>query len=169
MCSSQPVSSAQLTGQISQRTDANRILNFRAVDHQPLKFLVSPSINGIDREAFDGAQRFPHRVLPVGSELIALRLGVREHNLARQGRDGGRIIVLAGRVQTVQVAHEGGVRLVQTGDLGPARCVSPTNLSAAVSRIDPQAIFAISGGRRSASATNEVAGHSTAGRGLSTQ
>jgi len=42
--------------------------------------------------------------------------------------------------------------------------VSATNLSAAVSRIDTQAMFAISGGRRGASATKEVTGHSTPGR-----
>jgi hypothetical protein len=46
----------------------------------------------------------------------------------------------------------------------PARRLSPTNLSAALSMIDTQAKLVTSGGRFSASATNEMTGSSTAGR-----
>jgi hypothetical protein len=34
-------------------------------------------------------------VFPIGGELVAVSLGVGEHDLARQGDDLGRIVVLA--------------------------------------------------------------------------
>ena len=135
------------------------------VHHQPLKFRVLPGVAGDSREAFDGAQRLPHRVLPISRELVVVGRGVGEHDLARQGGDFGRIVVLTQRVKIMQVADKCRVRLVdQAGQLGAGGRVSATNLSAAVSTIDVHSIFATSGGRCKASATNEITGSSTAGR-----
>jgi len=57
--------------------------------------------------------------LPIGRKLVTVGRGVGAHDLARQGGNLGRIVVLAQRIQIVQVSHEGRFGgCDQAGELG---------------------------------------------------
>jgi hypothetical protein len=62
-----------------------------AVTFKLTHYPVSPGVSWISRKAFHGTQCLAHRVLPIGRELVPVRLGVGEHDLARKCGDLRRI------------------------------------------------------------------------------
>ena len=117
------------------------------------------------RQARNSAQGFGDRVFAVSRELMAIGHGIGEHDLARQERDLGKIVVRAEHVKIVQMTHERRVaRAARIGEFG-ARPAGQRHEFLRRRLSDRHARDAGDFGRTmKASARKERTGSSTAGR-----
>ena len=136
-----------------------------AVDHVSVKLCVALSIVNIRSKGVNGTQRLGQRVIAIRGKLIAKDFGIVGHNHARKVSNLGHLVVRPDDMQVIDVARERGSRGASASAISAAvRRVNATNFSAAVCVIETHAMFATSGGRLKASATNDDTGSWTAGR-----